>query len=142
MKTGIGRVAKVSLILLCPIIVILFVKLEPALTGGGELTVILFIGGCITAIPLALIGIPLACAIELSKSRFALLYYPVIGGLVAAACVPHLIHANLSAHLFRRYGIVYGLVGLVIGGLAFLISASAARHSAKYKPHGDSKEMS
>ena len=140
-KTDISRVAKVLLIYLGLIIVILFVKQEPALTDRGNLT-ILYILGSVTAIPLILIGIALICARQLSKSRFALLYFPVIGGLVAAACVPHLIHANLSAHLFRRYGIVYGLVGLVIGGLAFLIRVVAEQHSAKDMPPVDSKEKS
>jgi hypothetical protein len=131
MQTDISRVAKIWLIMmwlvvLSPIIVILFVKLRFALTGGGELTAILFVGGCSTVIPLILIGIALVCARKLSKSRLALLYYPVIGGLVAAACVPHLIGANLTVHLFRILGIVYGLLGLVIGGLAFLNTRSAS----------------
>ena len=138
-KTYISRVTKASLIMLGLIIVILFVAV---IHRGGDLAAVFYLLGCFIAIPLILIGIALICAKQLSKSRFALLYYPVIGGLVAAACVPHLIHANLSAHLFRRYGIVYGLAGLVIGGLAFLIRVVAEQHSAKDTTPGDSKEKS
>jgi hypothetical protein len=139
MQTDISRVAKIWLIMmwlivLSPILVILFVKLVTAQRGREDLTGILIILGCITAIPLILIGIALVCARRLSKSRFALLYYPVIGGLLAAACVPLLLGANLSAHLFLRYGIVLGLVGLVIGGLAFLIRVVTEQHSAKDTP--------
>jgi hypothetical protein len=143
-QTDIGRIAKIWLIMmwlivLSPIIVILFVSV---IHRGGDLAAVFYVLGCFIVIPLILIGIALICARQLSKSRVALLYYPVMGGLVAAACVPHLIYANLSAHLFGRYGIVYGLVGLVIGGLAFLISVVAEQHSAKDTPPGDSKEKS
>ena len=93
---------------------------------------------CIVVVPLIVMGIALACAIQASKSRFAIVYYPVIGGLVAAACVPALIRASFSAELFIRYGIVYGLAGLVIGGLAFL--TRWVLHWTKNKPRGDSKE--
>jgi hypothetical protein len=121
---------------------IIVIQIVAVIHRGDDLAVVFYLSGCFIAIPLILIGIALICARQLSKSRFALLYFPVIGGLVAAACVPHLIHANLSAHLFRRYGIVYGLVGLVIGGLAFLISVVAEQHSAKDTPPGDSKAKS
>jgi hypothetical protein len=121
------------------ILLVLLVKPATVLANGwnraaGEILFGVFV------IPLILIGIALVCAIQVSKSKFALLYYPMIGGLIAAACVPPLFRANLSAEGFLRYGVVYGLAGLVIGGLAFLIRAGIAQHSAKDKPPGDSNE--
>jgi|WetSurMetagenome_2_1015567.scaffolds.fasta_scaffold805172_2 hypothetical protein len=67
MQTDNSRVAKIWLIMmwlivLSPIIVILFVKLETPLTGRGEPTVFLVIGGFFIAIPLILIGIASICA--------------------------------------------------------------------------------
>jgi hypothetical protein len=149
MQTDISRVAKLWLIMmwlivLSPIIVILYVAVTDR--GGGlavvfyNLAVVFYVLGCFIAIPLILIGIALICARQLSKSRFALLYYPVIGGLVAAACVPHLIHANLSAKQYLTYGIAYGLGGLVIGVLTFILKAGVAQHRKIDRPTSDLKE--
>jgi len=121
------------------ILFVLFVQPATALGNGFERAMRQILFG-IAVVPLVFIGIALVCVIQVSNSRIALLYYPMIGGLIAAACVPPLIRANLSAELFLMYGIVYGLAGLVIGGLAFLIRAAVEQHRTRVKPRGDSKE--
>lgn len=123
------------------IVLVLLVKPATVLANGWSRAAgdLLF---RVAVIPLVFMGIALVCAIKVSKSRFALLYYPVIGGLIAAASVPALIRAELSAELFLKYGVVYGLVGIGIGGLAFLIRAAVEQHKTKDKPPGDSREKS
>ncbi|MBN1441485.1 MAG: hypothetical protein JXA90_02200 [Planctomycetes bacterium] len=124
------------------ILLVLFVKPATVLGNGFERAAreILF---CIAVIPLVLMGVAFVCAIRVSKSRFALLYYPAIGGVVAAARVPPLISAGLSAEAFFLafflYGIVYGLAGLGIGGMAFLIRAAVEQHTRKDKPPAGSR---
>lgn len=115
------------------IIVVLLLKPETALANGFERAMRQILVS-VTVTPLVLMAIALVCAIQVSKSRFALLYYPVIGGLIAAACVPFLIRANSSAGAFLVFGIVYGLAGFVVGGLAFLIRATVGQRSTEDKP--------
>jgi len=121
--------------------VVLLAGPETALANGFErgMGLLLF---TITVFPLILMGIGVVCAIRFSKSRFALVYYPVIGGLVAAACVSPLTRGEFLTDVFLRGAILYGFGGLVIGGLAFLIRARVARHRTKDRPTGDSKEKS
>ncbi len=123
------------------ILLVLLVKPATVLANGWSRAVGEILFG-VAVIPLVFMGIALVCAIQVSKSRFALLYYPVIGGLIAAGCVPPLIRANLSAEAFLMWGVVYGLAGLVIGGLAFLVRAAVAQHTTEDKPPGDSTEKS
>jgi hypothetical protein len=123
------------------IVLVLLVKPATILANGWSRAVAEILFG-IVVIPLVFMGVALVCAIHLSKSRLALLYYPVIGGLIAAASVPPLIRAKLSTELFFKYGIVYGLVGVGIGGLAFLIRVAVEQHRTKDEAPGDSKEKS
>ena len=85
----------------------------------------------VAVLPLVLMAIALGCAVLTSRAGFALLYYPVIAGLIAAASVPFLIQAQLSAGTFLVYGIGYGVVGFGIGGLAFLVRAVVRRHRTR-----------
>jgi hypothetical protein len=119
------------------IIVVLLLTPRTALANGFERAIRQMLFSFI-AMPLILMGIALVCAI-LSKSRFALLYYPAIGGLIAAAFLPVLLGVNFLLGLFV-YGIVYGLVGLIVGGLSFFIRAGVAEHRTRDKPTGKSKE--